>query len=156
MAAKSAQLAKLTRPRLHKAVARERLFTKLDEAREHKPAICVVGPPGAGKTTLVASWLDARGIKGIWYQVDPGDADLATFFYYLGLAAKPFTRKGQRPLPLLTPEYLHDVEGFARRFFRELFMRVPSGTVLVLDNYQEVVPESQFHSLIVTAIEEIS
>ena len=90
------QLAKLTRPRLHKAVARERLFAVLDEAREHKPAICVVGPPGAGKTTVVASWLDARDIKGIWYQVDPGDADLATFFYYLGLAAKPFTRKGQR------------------------------------------------------------
>jgi hypothetical protein len=28
--------------------------------------------PGAGKTTLVASWLDARNIKGIWYQVDWG------------------------------------------------------------------------------------
>jgi ATP/maltotriose-dependent transcriptional regulator MalT len=57
------QFAKLTRPRLHNAVARERLFALLDEAREHKPAICAVGPPGAGKTTLVASWLDARGIK---------------------------------------------------------------------------------------------
>jgi ATP/maltotriose-dependent transcriptional regulator MalT len=100
MATKRPQLAKLTRPRLHNAVARVRLFALLEEAREHKPAICVVGPPGAGKTTLVASWLDARGIKGIWYQVDPGDADLATFFYYLGEAAKPFARKGQRPLPL--------------------------------------------------------
>ncbi len=90
MPQKSPQLAKLTRPRLHQAVARERLFAVLDEAREHKPAICVVGPPGAGKTTLVASWLDAHGIKGIWYQVDPGDADLATFFYYLGEAAKTF------------------------------------------------------------------
>jgi ATP/maltotriose-dependent transcriptional regulator MalT len=76
----SPQLAKLTRPRLHKAVARKRLFALLDEAREAKPAICVVGPPGAGKTTLVASWLDARGIKGIWYQVDPGDADIAASF----------------------------------------------------------------------------
>ena len=74
MARKALQLAKLTRPRLHKAVARERLFKLLDEAREHKPAICGVGPPGAGKTTLVASWLDARSINGIWYQVDPGDA----------------------------------------------------------------------------------
>lgn len=112
------QLAKLTRPRLHNAVPRERLFSLLDETKVHKPAICVVGPPGAGKTTLVASWLDDRGIKGIWYQVDPGDADLATFFYYLGEAASPFNRKGQRPLPLLSPEYLHDVEGFSRRFFR--------------------------------------
>ena len=149
------QLAKLTRPRLHKAVARERLFAVLDEAHEHKPAICVVGPPGAGKTTLVASWLDARGIRGIWYQVDPGDGDLATFFYYLGEGAKPFTRKGQRPLPALTPEYLHDVEGFSRRFFRELFSRFPEGAVLVLDNYQEGAPEQKFHHLIAQAVEDV-
>jgi LuxR family transcriptional regulator, maltose regulon positive regulatory protein len=155
MARKGQQLAKLTRPRLHKAVARERLFALLDEAHEHKPAICVVGPPGAGKTTLVASWLDARGIKGIWYQVDPGDADLATFFYYLGEAAKTFTRTGQRPLPALTPEYLPDVEGFARRFFRELFARLPKGAALVLDNYQEVVPEQQFHQYLAQAGDEV-
>ncbi|MEX0959819.1 MAG: BTAD domain-containing putative transcriptional regulator [Burkholderiales bacterium] len=155
MPKKQPQLAKLTRPRLHKAVARERLFSLLDEASEHKPAICVIGPPGAGKTTLVASWLDAHGIKGIWYQVDAGDADLATFFYYLGEAAKPFTRKGQRPLPLLTPEYLQDIEGFARRFFRELFARLPEEATLVLDNYQEVAPAHVFHPLIAQAVDEV-
>jgi ATP/maltotriose-dependent transcriptional regulator MalT len=136
-------------------VARERLFALLDQAHEHKPAICVVGPPGAGKTTLVASWLDARGIKGIWYQVDAGDADLATFFYYLGEAAKTFTRKGQRPLPLLTPEYLRDLEGFSRRFFRELFSRLPDNAILILDNYQEILPGQQFHQLIAQAVDEV-
>lgn len=155
MARKAPQLAKLTRPRLHKAVARERLFSLLDEAREHKPAICVVGPPGAGKTTLVASWLDARGIRGIWYQVDPGDADLATFFYYLGEASRPFTRKGQQPLPALTPEYLQDIDGFSRRFFRELFSRLPEGAALVLDNYQEISAEKALHPLIAQATEDV-
>ena len=123
MPKKQPQLAKLARPRLHKAVARERLFALLDEAREHKPATCVVSPPGAGKTTLVASWIDARNIKGIWFQIDAGDSDLATFFYYLGEAAKTFSRKRQRALPRLTPEYLGDVEGFSRRFFRNLIAR---------------------------------
>jgi len=55
MTTKRPQLAKLTRPRLHNAVARERLFELLDEKRKH-PAIWVAGPPGAGKTTLVASF----------------------------------------------------------------------------------------------------
>jgi len=148
-------LAKLTRARLHNAVARERLFAQLDKAREHKPAICVVGPPGSGKTTLVASWLDRRNLKGLSFQVDPGDADLATFFHYLGEASKTFTRKGQRPLPALTPEYLHDVPGFSRRFFRQLFARLPGGATLVLDNYQEVQAHHEFHRLIADAVHEI-
>lgn len=147
--------AKLTRPRLHHAVARERLFAKLDKERAGRRAICIVGPPGAGKTTLVASWSDARGIKGIWYQIDAGDADLATFFYYLGEAARPFARKGQRPLPALTPEYLQDISGFGRRFFRDLFAQLPVEACVVLDNYQEVAPDKLFHQVIADAVPEV-
>jgi LuxR family transcriptional regulator, maltose regulon positive regulatory protein len=80
---KTLQLAKLTRPRLHGTVARERLFARLDEERERRAAICIVGPPGAGKSTLTASWLNARRVRGVWYQVDSSDGDLGTFFYYL-------------------------------------------------------------------------
>jgi DNA-binding SARP family transcriptional activator len=155
MKKRSNTLAKLTRPQLHGTVNRERLFVQLDECRARKSAICVVGPPGAGKTTLVASWLDARTIEGIWFQVDPGDADLATFFFYLSEAAKSFGEKERRPLPLLTPEYQHDLEGFSRRFFRTLFALLPSGSVLVLDNYQEVESHHLFHAIVASAIAEI-
>ena len=148
-------LAKLTRPRLHEAVERDRLFARLDRARGRNAAICIVGPPGAGKTTVVATWLDARGIPGIWYQVDPSDADPATFFYYLGEAGRPFGRRGRPALPLLAPEYQHDVAGFSRRFFRELFGLLPNGATLVLDNYQEVGTQRPFHTLVADAIAEI-
>ncbi len=148
-------IAKLARPRLHGAVTRDRLFERLDDTREGHAAICVVGPPGAGKTTLVASWLNARKLQAIWYQVDSGDADLATFFHYLGQAALAFSRSQQRPLPALTAEYLSDVPGFARRFFRELFSRLPEPAVLVLDNYQEVAPDQALHKVVAQAVEEL-
>lgn len=145
------QLAKLTRPRLHGTVARERLFARLDEERERRAAICIVGPPGAGKTALTASWLDSRRVRGIWYQVDSSDADLGTFFYYLREGSSIFAGRGQRPLPLLTPEYLPDVPAFSRRFFRELFLRLPQGASLVLDNYQEVAADQLLHRLVADA-----
>jgi DNA-binding SARP family transcriptional activator len=152
---KTPLLAKLTAPRLHNAIGRERLFAELDDARQHCQANWIVGPPGAGKTTLVASWLEDRRLRSVWYQVDSGDADIATLFYYLSLAAATFGPRTQPPLPLLTAEYLHDVPGFARRFFRELFSRLPSGGVLVLDNYQEVGSDNRFHALIAQAVEEM-
>ena len=75
-------LAKTTRPTLAATVARPRLFHLLDRARR-RPVTWVGGPPGAGKTTLVASYLRARKVRTLWYQLDEGDADVATFFYYL-------------------------------------------------------------------------
>ena len=148
-------IAKLARPRLHDAVARDRLFARLDNIKEGRAAICVVGPPGAGKTTLVASWLNARKLQGIWYQVDSGDGDPATFFHYLGQAVLAFSRAGQRPLPTLTPEYVSDVPAFARRFFRELFSRLPQSAAIVLDNFQEVTSDNALHKVVAQAVEEL-
>jgi LuxR family maltose regulon positive regulatory protein len=155
MPKRGSPLAKLSRPRLHNAIDRTRIFRHMDEARAQCSAICVLGPPGAGKTTLVASWIEARRLKGIWFQVDPGDADPAMFLYYMGQAAIPWTRKGQHRLALLTPEYLGDVPGFSRRFFRELFLRLPDGATLVLDNYQDIARDSALHQLLANAIPDI-
>lgn len=64
--------AKVTRPRLHHAIAREPLHSRLDDALACG-AVWLSAPPGAGKTTGVAGYLDRRGLAGIWYQIDAGD-----------------------------------------------------------------------------------
>lgn len=143
---------KFTRPRLHDALARERLFIALDRARAG-PMVWISGPPGAGKTTLVGSYVEARSLAGLWYQVDAGDVDLSTFFYFLGEAVRK-ERTEQPSLPLLTPEYQGDVAGFSRRWFRQLFSRVDAPALLVFDNVQEAAP-SQLDVVLASALAEV-
>lgn len=143
-------LAKLSQPRLLAPLLRERLFALLDTSRE-RPVVAVVGPPGSGKTTLVASYLGTRHVTGTWYQVDEGDADAATFFYYLRQAAP---RSGPAP-QLLTPEYLKDLPGFARRFFRQFYARLTHPAVVVFDNFQDVPEDSPFIAIMREALSQI-
>ena len=143
-------LAKTTRPTRPGILVRPRLVRRLDLARK-KPVTWVWAPPGAGKTTLVASYLAARKTHGLWYQVDEGDADIATFFYYLGLAAP----RRRRPLPLLTPEYRQGVAVFARRFFRELYSRLKLPFTVVFDNYQDVPPDAALHDVMAETVAEL-
>ena len=117
-----------------------------------RPVIWVTGPPGCGKTTLVASYLDARKLPYLWYQVDAGDVDPATFFYYLAQAAKRAAPRKRKPLPLLTPEYLQGIPAFTQRYFENLYSRLKIPSVLVFDNCHEVPPGSQFHGVILNGL----
>lgn len=137
---------KITRPRVSGVVQRERLFRLLDEGRT-RPVTWVSGPAGSGKTTVVASYLDSRSIPCLWYQLDESDADLASFFYYLGLAAKKAAPRIKPPLPLLKPEYLRGLPTFTRRYFEHLYSRLKPPCVLVFDNYQDVPVDSPFHEI---------
>ena len=116
----------------------------MDDCRD-TPLVWVSGPGGSGKTTLVASWLASRKLPYLWYQIDEGDADLATFFYYLGLAGKQAAPRVKRPLPLLTPEYRAGVTTFSRRYFENLCSLVRPPFALIFDNYQAIQQDAIFH-----------
>lgn len=148
-------LAKLTRPQLHHTVSRERLHSQFDLLRKNYPALWVTGPPGAGKTTCVSNYLQVRKLPGIWYQLDNNDTDLASFFYHMKMAAQDGNKAKSRDLPLLTAEYLPDLAGFSRLFFRKFFSIYAKSAVFVLDNYHHLAAGSAFHAAIDIAISEL-
>lgn len=144
-------VAKITPPKADGALLRPRLFSLLDKGRK-KRVIWVSGAAGSGKTTLVASYLTQRKLPFLWYQVDQGDADVSTFFYYMGLAAETLSGRKRKALPLLTPEYLQCVPLFARRFFEELYGRIKPPFAIVLDDFQDC-NSTGFHEAISRGLE---
>ena len=170
--------AKISPPRLTENVyLRKRLFKNLDNALK-KPVVWIAAPGGSGKTTLIASYFKERNLPCLWYQIDAGDGDIASFFYYMGLAVKYAAPRYKKPLPHLTPEYLAGLPVFTRNFFRELYSRflgkqrkgeagklrsgdspsrrfTHSPFLVVLDNYQDAPADSQLHEIILNGLSEI-
>lgn len=146
---------KLTPPRPSRLYPRERLFDLLDHSRAQHRALWLSAPAGAGKTSLVVSYLTAHKLPTLWYQVDAGDGDIASFFYYMGIAARRAAPRHRHALPSLTPEYFADVPTFARNFFRELYRRLPKRSVLVLDNYHDAPADARLHEVLPLAMNEL-
>jgi LuxR family transcriptional regulator, maltose regulon positive regulatory protein len=148
--ATKARLAKLTRPGSAATYTRMRLFEELDKVGS-APVVWLAGPPGSGKTTLVADYTTTRRLESIWYQVDRGDSDIASFFFYLGQAAQ---KPGAEPLPMFESAYLGNVEAFARNYFRDLYARSES-PCLVFDNCQDASAAGTLYSVLRIAIDEL-
>jgi LuxR family maltose regulon positive regulatory protein len=137
--------AKLTRPSAAGLVRRDRLFRWLDAAARQR-IVWIAAPGGSGKTSLVASWLDTRGIRALWYRIDAGDADPATFFQYMRLAAHE--RPGAETLPPFSPAPVVALHVYARRFFEVWFALFDDAVTLVFDNYERLAGEARTDELL--------
>jgi len=140
-------IAKVTRPLSTGYFPRHRLYRLLDKARK-APLLWITGPPGCGKTALVSSYIESRRLPCLWYKVDEADADLSTFFYYLGLAAAKAAPRKRKRLPLLTPERMPGLSAFAQRYFEDLSSLLPIPSLLVLDDCHRMQESTLFFETI--------
>jgi len=141
--ASASPIGKVTCPTSTGYFPRHRLYRLLDKARK-APVLWITGPPGCGKTALISSYIESRRLPCLWYKVDEADADLSTFFYYMGLAAAKAAPRTKKRLPLLTPERMPGLFVFAQRYFEDLSSLLPVPSLLVLDDCHRMQENPMF------------
>ena len=147
-------LAKISIPRLPAVTPRSRLLERMKQGQDHA-LVWICGPAGAGKTTLVASFIKANNLPCLWYQLDKGDGDLGSFFQHMSLAAHRMAYRRRKPMTAFGPEYTADCHAFARKYFRELFSRIKHPSVIVLDNYHALPDDTPLHEIFSQALEDL-
>ena len=146
-------IAKIICPNFSGILARERLF-ELIHLEQGRLVKWIQGPPGSGKTTLVADYLKTNQGRHIWYQIDETDSDLSSFYYYLGLAAEKTSAQATKRLPLFTPEHRFSLPVFTRKYFQQFYTLFSPPFALVFDNYHIQPIESDLHDIMRMGIEE--
>jgi LuxR family transcriptional regulator, maltose regulon positive regulatory protein len=146
-------IAKITPPSQEGIVPRPRLFSDLDAGRERQ-VVWVSASAGAGKTALVGSYLDHldSSRQCIWYKMDAGDADPASFFFCLGLAFQQHLSLAPGSFPVLSPDQTQNHAIFGIHFFEHVFTLPGAPKLVVIDNYHEVPDDAAIHNLLANAL----
>lgn len=133
---------------------RQRLFDILAD-NQHRPLVWVNGSPGAGKTTLVCSWLKHQHARFLWFRMDNSNMVSADLFYFLAQSVQRNYPVKQLQLPIFTAEYAGDIKAFAVVFFRQLFTVLDVEMAIVLDNCQEIEKDPVFFQVLQVALNNI-
>ena len=145
--------AKSTRPDIGGVVLREALFERLDGSLARTVA-WISAPPGFGKTTLAASYIEARQFRSAWYQVDADDDNGESFLHYLAHATREL-RGDATALPTFSHEGPVDVRAFARRYFRALFAGVTGPAAVAIDNLHDMAADSVLRAILEAGLPEV-
>lgn len=141
---------KLVAPRTQRIVRRARVVLAIDRAL--RDGICwIAAPAGYGKTTAMLDYLQKKPAAHVWYRIDEGDQDIASFFHHIG---DSLPASAVRHLPVFGPEYADQPEEFTRRFFRAYFERLARTRLLIIDDlhYAEV---PQFRAVLTIMLREL-
>ncbi|MEP7290674.1 MAG: BTAD domain-containing putative transcriptional regulator [Chloroflexota bacterium] len=127
-------------------------LTEIMRANPDQRIVMLVAPPGYGKTMLMADAVAALDCPVLWYQLDEGDSDPATFIAYLieGLC-QTLPQHGERIRDLLKDSGSYPPERALVIIQNEL-LKLKSRWLLVLDDYH-LITSAAVHQLTTSLLE---
>ena len=124
-------------------VPRDRIIQELDHGVKGKLTL-ISAPPGFGKTTLLAQWIDKTQLKYAWLSLDKRDNDLVKFWQYVIHAIQKIEPKlGNETLQIIEDRSNLDYEYFLTPLIAEL-SALTTDIVLILDDYH-LIHETTIH-----------
>ena len=144
------------RARGARVVDRARLLARLEAAPEAR-LVLVAAPAGFGKTTLLAAWASAPGVRSTWLALDTRDNDVGRFAGYLATAAGRLVGRTdgtaeRDPSQPFDPELA--LAGVLDPVAAALAEAPAGGVVLVLDDYH-VIDEPAIHRFVASVVERL-
>ena len=144
-------VAKLVAPRAPQIVRRGRVLQAIERALR-SGACWIAAPGGSGKTIAITDYLKKTGTPHLWYRVDDGDQDVASFFHYMALSVQG--ARGRGVLPAFGPEYADQLLPFARRFFRAWLAKLRPRRLIVFDDVHHA-DAPQFRRILAILLDEL-
>lgn len=140
---------KLNKPQIPDSViSRSELLKDSDWAS----VILVSAQAGAGKSTVVSSWLSEQGKAYSWYSIDEWDNDLTQFFALLITGMKPIDEQAAERLEQLLDAYQSiGFEAFSKALIYQLHA-IDLPFILVFDDFQ-LIQNTQIHQVFRSILE---
>ena len=133
MRKKNPRLIKFNQPSVDGLHPRQRLLTHLHDQVEKGRSVWIGAPPGAGKTSLAASFAAQHRGPVIWFRMEPGDREASTFIRNLHLAV------GRKPP---SPDPFDEALPSLQATLLDITHQLADNTLWVWDSCEQLAAES--------------
>ena len=137
-------LTKIYRPKIQdNLVNRQELTDALDRSK-NKKLVLVSAPPGYGKTSLIAQWINKRKHAATWYSLDNSDNDPSQFLTCIIAGIQTYKDDfGLSSLKLLDDSNQVNLESILALFINDL-LRMEEQLFIVLDDFHVITNKEIF------------